>query len=458
MLNISNNSINNAVKLEDFSSSKLLRKSHVSKLTTRLVLGLFIGLIFILFLPWTQNINAKGSVTTRNPEQRPQTIQSVISGQIEKWYVKEGDFLRKGDTLVYIREVKPEYFDPELIQRTAEQLDAKSQSIVSYDLKIQALQQQYAAINKALDLKERQIKNKLIQTRNKIRMDSIDLVAERNKLALSENQLDRTQKLYDQGLKSLTELQEKQYKAQDQSAKLLVQQNKLQNQKRELYNLELELQTTRQDYADKLAKSMSSQQSAVSSRLESVGSTSKLKNNLSNYSERQKFYYITAPQDGYFTRSQKKGVGELLKEGSEIATIMPSTYELAIQIYVKPEDIPLLAKGDRVQIRFDGWPAIVLRGWPKGSTGVFTGKVVAIDKFIDPSGKYRVMVSPMEGEKKWPEMLSIGTGANAFLLLNKVPIWYEIWRQLNGFPPDFYTKDELGNEKIYRKAPIKSVK
>ncbi len=458
MLNISKNSINNFVKLEDFKSSKQLPKSAVNRLSTRLILGMIIGFIIILFLPWTQNINAKGTVTTRNPEQRPQSVQSVISGQIEKWYVKEGDYLRKGDTIVFIREVKSEYFDPELIQRTTEQLNAKSQSVTSYDRKIDALQGQYNAIYQALELKERQIRNKILQSRNKIRMDSIDLVAERNKLVLSENQLSRTQSLYEQGLKSLTDLQDKEYKVQDQSAKLLVQENKLQNQKRELLNLQLELQSTRQDYTDKLAKSMSDQQSAVSSRLESVGSTSKLKNNLSNYSARQQFYYITAPQDGYFTRSQKKGVGELLKEGSDIATIMPANYDLAVQVYVKPEDIPLLTTNDKVQIRFDGWPAIVIRGWPKGSTGVFTGKVVAIDKFIGDNGYYRVIVSPMEDEKTWPEKLSIGTGANAFLLLNKVPIWYEIWRQLNGFPADYYTEEKDNKDKVYRKAPIKSVK
>jgi hypothetical protein len=24
------------------------------------------------------------------------------------------------------------------------------------------------------------------------------------------------------------------------------------------------------------------------------------------------------------------------------------------------------------------------------------------------------------------------------MLLNDVPVWYEIWRQLNGFPPEYY--------------------
>jgi hypothetical protein len=34
-------------------------------------------------------------------------------------------------------------------------------------------------------------------------------------------------------------------------------------------------------------------------------------------------------------------------------------------------------------------------------------------------------------EKNWPSNLKIGTGAQGFALLNDVPIWYELWRQLN---------------------------
>ena len=40
--------------------------------------------------------------------------------------------------------------------------------------------------------------------------------------------------------------------------------------------------------------------------------------------------------------------------------------------------------------------------------------------------------------RKWPKELKIGTGANGIALLKNVPIWYELWRQLNGFPPSLY--------------------
>jgi len=458
MLNISENSITDFVDLNDFKSSKQLRKTRIQRLTLWLVIALLIILLVCLFLPWMQNIDAKGYVTTRSPQQRPQDIQTVIAGRLENWFVQEGDFVNKGDTIVNISETKSEYFDPELLTRTSEQIDAKKQSINSYDQKVTALKNQYAALEEGLILKQEQTNNKILQAYNKISMDSIDLVAYKNNIHIAENQLQRTKELFDQGLKTLTELQEKEYKVQAASAKLNVQKNKLLNQQNALSNLRIELNTIKKEYANKLAKSQSEQQSAVSLKLESIAATSKLKNQFSNYTERQKFYFITAPQAGYITKTLKKGIGETLKEGAAIATIMPAIYDLAVELYMKPQDVPLIEIGNTVQLRFDGWPAIVVSGWPEASSGVFRGNIVAIDKFINENGYYRLLITPNKKTKIWPELLSIGTGVNAFILLKEVPIWYEIWRQLNGFPPDFYKKNLNTNTNIKLKAPIKSIK
>ena len=409
MLNISENSITEYLSLQDFKSFKILKKSRIRRLTLFLSLGLLLGLIFTLFLPWTQNIRAKGYVTTRSPEQRPQAIQSVISGRVEEWFIREGDFVEAGDTIVQLSEVKSEYFDPALIARTAEQVEAKSGSIQSYDAKINALQNQYSALLANRDLKIKQTENKIEQARNKVKMDSIDLLAYQTNFQIAENQLSRIKELYAKGLKTLTELQEKELKLQESGAKVTVQQNKLLNQKNELTNLVIELSAVEKEYADKLAKSQSDQQSALSAKLESIAATAKLRNQLSNYSQRQQFYQIIAPQSGYITKTLKKGIGEIIKEGDDLATIMPANYELAVEVYLKPQDLPIVNIGNEVRLRFDGWPAIVISGWPESSTGVFSGEIVAIDQFISENGFYRILISPINAEKRWPELLRVGT-------------------------------------------------
>ena len=210
--------------------------------------------------------------------------------------------------------------------------------------------------------------------------------------------------------------------------------------------------------ANKMAKAQSDQQSAVSAKLETIAATSKLQNQLSNYSARQKMYYITAPQAGYIAKILKKGIGETIKEAADLATIMPEVYDLAVEIYVKPQDLPLLSIGNPVRLRFDGWPAIVISGWPEASTGIFSGNVVAIERFIGENGYYRILISPNNNEKVWPKEIRVGAGSNAFLLLKDVPIWYEIWRQLNGFPPDYYEKGGYKEKDVKMKAPIKAIK
>ena len=136
---------------------------------------------------------------------------------------------------------------------------------------------------------------------------------------------------------------------------------------------------------------------------------------------------------------------ETLKEGEEIVSIMPARYELAVQMYVKPLDLPLIKKGQHVRIQFDGWPAIVFSGWPNTSYGTYGGVVVAIDNFISANGKYRMLLAPDPNDHTWPSALRVGAGTDNMILLKDVPIWYEIWRQINGFPPDYY---EMENEKM----------
>jgi len=458
MLNISENTISADISLSDYKSFGLLRKSKIKRLPLFLFLGLLIGVILALFLPWTQNIQAKGYVTTLLPEQRPQAIQSVISGRLENWFVREGDFVNAGDTIVHLSEVKSEYFDPDLIARTSEQVEAKSQSINAYDTKVKALDNQYKALEQSLLIKMEQTRNKIEQGRNKINTDSIDLVAIKLNFAIAENQVERTRQLFDKGLKSLSELQEKEIKLQQTQAKVTVQENKLRNQRNMLMNSIIELGAIENEYANKLSKSRSDQQSAISAKLETIAATSKLQNQLSNYSQRQQFYFITAPQSGYVTKAIKKGLGEIVKEGTDIVTIMPDVYDLAVEMYLLPQDLPLIRPGDEVRLRFDGWPAIVISGWPEASTGIFNGNIVAIDRFISENGYYRILISPDNVYKSWPEVLRVGTGTNAFILLKDVPIWYEIWRLLNGFPADFYQSEAAKKEEIKRKAPAKSIK
>ncbi len=438
MLNISNTSINKHIDRNRFESLRNA-EARVSTKVLRQALYVFFGFAFLfMFVPWTQNIRAGGNVTTLKPDQRPQTIHSVIGGRIEKWFVQEGDFVSKGDTILYVSEVKDEYFDPQLLGRTEEQLKAKEMSVDSYMEKVKALDNQVDALVQTAALKLKQTKNKYKQSELKVVADSMDYQADKINYEIAKSQFDRFKGLYDSGLKSLTDLENKRNSMQKAQAEMISGENKLLTSRNELINAEVELVSIQAQYRDDIAKAESEKYTAMSSMYDAEAVVTKLQNQYMNYSIRTGLYYITAPQDGYITKAIQSGIGETVKEGTPIVSIMPSQYDLAVAMYVKPIDLPLLEKGAPVRVQFDGWPAIVFSGWPNTSYGTYGGKVFAIDNFISDNGKYRVLVAPDPNEHPWPDALRVGAGATNMMLLKDVPIWYELWRQINGFPPDYY--------------------
>ena len=438
MLNISNNKLNKTVSIENTASGKkvFFKKDH--KHFNRFLMIASIIFFVVLFLPWTQNVRGRGNVTTLSLDQRPQTVNSQIPGRIEKWWVREGDTVYKGDTIVFISEIKSDYFDPNLIGRTQQQIDAKTSSVNSYENKVKTLGTQIAALKKERDLKLEQARNKIKISKLKVTSDSIDLEAAKTNIRIAETRYNRAVTLEKDGFVAVKDVEEKKLKLQETQAKLVSQENKLLASRNEVLNSQIELNRVSAQYIDKISKAKSDRFTAESSQFDTEAQVTKLQNSKSNYERRNELYYITAPQDGYINKALRGGIGQTFKEGEALVGIMPINIDLAVETYVEPLDLPLMHKGERVQIQFDGWPAIVFSGWPNTSFGTFTGEVVAIENFISPNGKYRVLIAPVPGTPKWPEDLRAGAGAVTFALLEDVPVWYEIWRQLNGFPPNYY--------------------
>ena len=409
-----------------------------SKAIKYLLLALGISGLIILFMPWTQSVESYGKVTTLNPENRPQTITSRIGGRIEKWFINEGQFVRKNDTIAFISEIKDEYIDPQLINRSEQQIKAKETTLESYEQKVNAVNSQIDALNKTLLLKMKQARNKIIQSRIKVTTDSIEAQTASNNYKTAEEQLKRYEELLSKGVISKTDLENRRVKVQEALAKKTSADNKFISTKNELLNAEIDLNTVQQDYQEKLMKAESDKFSALSALYEGEGSLTKLQNQLANYSIRKGFYYVLAPQDGYITKTYVQGIGEIIKEGSALCSIVPDLAEQAVEMFVNPIDLPLIQKGQTIQLVFDGWPAFVFSGWPGVSYGTYKAEIVAFDKVLSDNGKFRVLAKNI-GEP-WPEAIQIGSGVKGFALLNNVPLIYELWRQANGFPPEFYVK------------------
>lgn len=404
-------------------TQRLLEEQVSYRTVWRWFAGMGIGLVVLLVLPWQQTVQGNGTVSTLSPQERPQVLPSRIDGRIERWLVPEGTFVKAGAPIVEISEVKDEYFDPQLLERTREQLTAKTQANAEKAGKADAYAQQMDALARALEFKRQQVRNKITQYTAAVEQAVLDD-------SLARDQYRRREALFASplGLTSLNDLQASRLKAQATSAKLVEKRN-------ELANAQVDLEAIEAEYREKIQKARSERQATLADMQDGVGEISKLRTKVAALGVRRGFYQIRAPQDGYVVKAMRQGVGELVKPGDPVVTIQPATTERAVALAVRAVDVPLLQVGRTVRLEFDGWPALQFSGWPSVSVGTFGGVVAVIDQVASADGSFRVLVTPDPHDEPWPAQLRLGSGVHGWAALRTVPVWFELWRQLNGFSP-----------------------
>ncbi len=461
MLNISNTGLDDETvwRTQARRARAALLKPVGSRWLGRVLLVLALALGGALFAPWQQTIPGTGGLTALRPQDRPQTVQTAIAGRIERWAVREGQLVQRGDTLLVLSELKDEYLDPELPRRLAEQLAAKRGSLQANGAKVEAANAQLAALQTGLVTQLGMARNKLAQARNQLASDSADQVAGLRFLETAQARLARYEAGYRSGLFALTDIETRRLKLQEDRAKVVAQASKVLNARQALASARLELASLQAKYAEQVAKTAADRSTAEASRAGAEGEVAALRNKLSNVAARRGWYVVRAPQTGFVVRALRAGLGETIKEGEAVATLQPEAPALAAELYVQAADVPLIQRGRRVRLQFNGWPAVQFSGWPSVAVGTFGGVVTVIDVVSSPGGKYRLLVSPLAhqpGDRPWPRQLRLGSGVYGWVLLDSVPVWYEIWRQLNGFPPSLQAEPDTYPTKSGDKDPTNS--
>lgn len=202
------------------------------------------------------------------------------------------------------------------------------------------------------------------------------MIANENETTLLKDQFERQLAMYKQGLVSQTQLQQRDIQYQNAVAKKITTENKIAQTQQELLNIRIEQNSVEQEYTEKINKAEGDKFQYLGQIANALGDVSKLENQVSNYTIRNEMYIVTAPQDGQIVQANKSGIGEILKDGETITIIVPSRVDYAVEMFIKPMDLPLIDIGQSVRFTFDGFPAIVFSGWPESSYGTFAGKVV----------------------------------------------------------------------------------
>lgn len=98
-----------------FHTLARLRPPRITRVLAWMIVTTIIVVAFILFLvPWVQTSPGTGQVVALDPEDRIQTVTALVPGRVDRWYVHDGDVVRRGDPIVRIADN-----DPNLLARLA---------------------------------------------------------------------------------------------------------------------------------------------------------------------------------------------------------------------------------------------------------------------------------------------------------------------------------------------------
>lgn len=162
---------------------------------------------------------------------------------------------------------------------------------------------------------------------------------------------------------------------------------------------------------------------------------------------RQSQQLIRAPRNGTILRINAGDAATTVNAGDTVAVFQPDGGERVVELFIDGRDVALVYPGAEARLAFEGWPVVQFSGWPSRAINTFIGEVVAIDPAAQPNGQFRVLIREPEGlEEPWPDNKFIRYGATArgWILLESVPVGYELWRQLNNFPPVLPQTQETG--------------
>jgi len=438
---------------------RLTRSSRMAKrVSNALITMLIFAMLLMTMAPWQQSISGTGSVMAYAPDKRVQVIQSPIPGRVYRWGdgIIENVRVAMGQEIVEIRDVDEDYadrLDMQLlnVQRSVtaaeQQLDANRRVLDAAKTIVESYQ---AQVNAYKRVKEETIAAQdayIDMSRKKIEAEEQQLIEYEAALPQLQAEFDRMRTLAAEGNVSLQKFQEVERKFAEARAKVNRAQAYVQSAKSELEGKLRETEAKVQkaqvdiDYAyaalRKAGGDVSKSQSDVAKSEQDLNKAQKDVLDMKTTVARQASRVITSPFDGYLVGiNPNLGTG-ILKAGDPIATIVPDTKDRAVEIWLSGNDAPLVEPGRHVRLQFEGWPAVQFSGWPAVAVGTFGGEVISVDAIDDGMGKFRALVLPDSTDDPWPEdrFLRQGVRANGWVLLEQVPLWFEIWRRLNGFPP-----------------------
>jgi multidrug efflux pump subunit AcrA (membrane-fusion protein) len=406
------------------------------RLAIKLLLFFF---LIVAFVPWTQTITATGQLSAYSPFERPQDIEAQITGRITKWYVYEGIRVKQGELILELEDVDPNFMAPELLSLLEQSKAALEQSRKAALERVDQLDKRIKEMNNLVKAAVPSAEARVSEANNKVRAAEQRIVAAKVAVDTAELNVDRHRQLASQGLVSQRELELAiqgaiASKAEQQAAEAM-----LKEAQQGMKALSFGRDQINADVLQRLLDAEASRAGALADAARATDQLAALELRLSNATQRRAASRILSPIDGTVVRMAQVGAGETVRQGDKLLRISPLSADKAVEMVADGLDAPLLNPGRKVRLLYYGIPAIPLPAWPELMSGTYGGIIKVVDQVDDGKGNYRFWVVPDPEDRPWPEQAHVrqGTKVMGWVILNRVPLWYELWRRFNLFPPDY---------------------
>jgi membrane fusion protein, adhesin transport system len=392
---------------------------------------LALTIVALVFVPWQQNTHGEGRVIAYAPVERQQAIEAPVDGRLMKWHVQEGDHVEEGDAIADVADN-----DPDILTRLRAERDAQVARIEAAKIRASSVGGRVDSLgdSRTAALKAAEARVKMAHDRTIAAEHAKD--ATDQAVATARLNLDRQRALLEQGLASKRTMELAELEFVRTRTDLDRARAALSAARSEELALAADVAKVSGDTQASIDDARATRASADSEIASASAELARIEVRLS----RQSSQAVKAPRAGAILRIVAKQGGEMVKAGDTLAVIVPDTQDRAVELWVSGNDVPLVTPGRRVRLQFEGWPAVQFTGWPELAAGTFGGRVAFVDAAVDGSGRFRAVVIP-DGDEKWPasRFLRQGARVSGWILLDRVRLGYEMWRQFNGFPPKLPT-------------------
>jgi len=395
--------------------------------------------LVIAFVPWTQTITATGQLSAYSPYERPQDIEAQIAARIQKWHVLEGVRVKQGDLILEMSDVDPVFMAPDLLSLLEQRRVAVEQTRLAALDRADQLEKRIKEMQSLVKAAVPSAQARVVEAENRVREAEQRVAAAKVGVDTAELNVNRHKELAAQGLVSQRELEVTIQAAIAAQAEIQGAQAGLAAAKQAMKALAFGRDQISADVLQRLLDAEAARAGAFADAARAANELADISLRLSNATQRRIASRIFAPIDGTVVRMAEVGPGETVRPGDKLVRISPLSADKAAELWADGIDSPLLNVGRKVRLLFYGIPAIPLPAWPELMAGTYGGVIKVVDQVDDGKGNFRFWVVPDPGDRPWPEQSHVrqGTKIMGWVILNRVPLWYEMWRRFNLFPPDY---------------------